>query len=123
VPDDLKRMEKDTGLTSEECVELGNIARGMRRVGCLRAQVKGAYVVFVSTRNYLLPTSPGVLYSLGGWNPNDADDDFLKSKRPFILVKDGWYVSKHLVVSPFHRIDVEWPLPHSLIDRSLQGGL
>ena len=91
VPEDLKRIERDTRLTPEECDALSMVLRGMKHVGCLYAYVKSPFVVFVPMRNYLLPTSPGVVYSLDGSNPNDGDADFLEGKRPFVLVKDGWY--------------------------------
>jgi hypothetical protein len=97
-----------------------DISRGFKQVGCVRAEKYGSYVVFIPKRNYILPTSPGVLYSLDGRNPNEIDDEFLNNKKPFELIKDRWYMSKQLVTSPYRKIDSNPPLPKSLIDHSLR---
>lgn len=100
--------------------DLFSISRDFKRVGCFYAEKYNWYVVFFPRRNYIMPTSPGVLYSLDGRNPNEVDDEFLNSNKPFILIKDRWYMSRQLVMSPFRKIDDKWPLPESLIDHSLR---
>lgn len=106
------------GFSADEDGELIRISRIFRRVGCVRAEKYGSYVVFMPKPNYILPTSPGVLYSLDGRNPNEVDDEFLNSKKPFMLIKDRWYTSRWLAICPYPRIAGEWRLPKSFIDRS-----
>ena len=100
--------------------ELIRISRGLKKVNCAVAEMKGSYVLFMSRLNYILPTSPGVLYSLDGRNPNEVDDEFIKSKKPFTLIKDRWYMSRSLVLFPSRGLYTKRPLPKSLIDRSLR---
>lgn len=101
--------------------EMIRISRGFKQVGCLRADKYSSYVAFMPKPNYILPTSPGVLYSLDGRNPNDVDDKYLNSKRPFMQIKGCWYTSRGLAVSPLPMTAGDWSLPKwSLIDRSLQ---
>jgi len=102
--------------------ELINISRDLKRVGCLRAEKYDWYIVFMSRPNYILPTNPGVLYSLDGKNPNDVDDDrYLNSKKPFFQIKDSWFTSRALAVNPLPMSKGERRLPTwSLFDYSLQ---
>lgn len=119
-------LVKERDLISEMKDKLLNISRDFKRVGCLRAERYDTYIVFFSKPNYVFPTSPGVLYSLDGRNPNDINDGYLDKWKPFKLIKDQWYTSRLLAVVPFGRIDRPWPLPKSsLIDHSLKdpGGL
>lgn len=106
------------GFSAYEVDELVRISRDFRRVNCLSADKYGSYVVFMPGPNYILPTSPGLLYSLDGWNPNDVDDPFFNSKKPFVLIKDRWYTSKRLAICPFCMASVGWRLPNSYIDLS-----
>lgn len=119
----LERLDSLKGQTvSSRCVDddLIRISKGLKQVGCLLAIRDGSYLVFIPKRNYIMPTSPGVLYSLDGQNPNEIDNEFLNSKKPFMPIKDNWYMSRRLVTSPFRKFDAEWPLPKSFIDRSLR---
>ena len=118
--------ERENHLISEMDYKLLNISQDFKRVGCLRAERYDTYVVFIYKSNYVFPTSPGVLYSLDGRNPNDINDGFLDKRKPFKLIKNQWYTSRLLAVVPFGRIDSPWLLPKSsLIDHSLKdpGGL
>ncbi|MFB0555514.1 MAG: ankyrin repeat domain-containing protein [Phycisphaerae bacterium] len=104
-----------------EVDELTRISREFERVNCVRADKYDSYVVFFPRPNYVLPTSPGVLYSLDGGNPNEINDEFLNGKKPFKLIKEHWYTSKWLAVNPLPSIGNEkWRLPNSLIDLSLR---
>jgi len=104
-----------------EVDELTRISREFERVNCVRADKYSSYVVFFPRPNYVLPTSPGVLYSLDGSNPNDINDEFLNGKKPFKLIKEHWYTSKWLAVNPLPTMGNEkWRLPNSLIDLSLR---
>lgn len=107
------------GFTAYEVDELERISRNFKRINCLSADKYGSYVVFMPTPNYVLPTSPGLLYSIDGWNPNDVDDPFFNRSKPFKLIKDRWYTSKRLALCPFCMSSVGWQLPNSYIDLSL----
>lgn len=109
----------DKGFTAYEVDELVRISRNFKRINCLSADKYGSYVVFMPTTNYILPTSPGLLYSIDGWNPNDVDDPFFNRSKPFKLIKDRWYTSKRLALCPFCMSSVGWQLPNSYIDLSL----
>lgn len=101
--------------------ELSNIPSELGRVGCLFTIKDGSYVAFIIKRNYILPRCPGVLYSLDGRNPNEVDDEFLNTYKPFKQIKGRWYMSRRLVASTYRSIDAESPLPKSsLIDHSLR---
>lgn len=100
--------------------ELIRISRGLKKVDCVFVEMKGSYVLFMSKLNYIFPTSPGVLYSLDGRNPNELDDEFLNNKKPFMLIKDRWYMSRWLVAFPSRGFYTKRPLPKSLIDCSLR---
>lgn len=115
-------VTEQAGFSMDEDYELTRISQGFRQVGCVRAEKYSSYVVFMHMPNYILPTSPGVLYSLDGRNPNEVDDDFLNSKKPFFPIKDRWYTSLWLAVNPLPTMGGEkWRLPKSfLIDRSLR---
>ena len=92
----------------------------MRRIDCILAEKNGNYVVFVPGKTHILPRIPGVLYSLDGTNPNEVDNEFLNDKKPFVLIKHRWYMSRQLGAFIYSRVDKR-PLPGSaLIDRSLR---
>lgn len=107
------------GFSAYEVDELERISRDFKRINCLSADKYGSYVVFMPGPNYILPTSPGLLYSLDGWSPNDVDDPFFNSRKPFMLIKDRWYTSKRLAICPFCMTSVSWRLPSSYVDLSL----
>jgi ankyrin repeat protein len=111
-------LRGNKGFSAYEVDELTRISREFKRINCLSADKYGSYVVFMPGPNYILPTSPGLLYSLDGWNPNDVDDPFFNSRRPFKLIKDRWYTSKRLAICPFCMTSVGWKLPDSYIDLS-----
>ena len=113
-------LRGNKGFSAYEVDELERISREFKRINCLSADKYGSYVVFMPGPNYILPTSPGLLYSLDGWNPNDVDDPFFNSSKPFILIKDHWYTSKRLAICPFCMTSVGWRLPNSYIDLSLR---
>ena len=115
-------VTEQAGFSMDEDDELTRISQGFRQVNCVFAEMRDSYVVFMHMPNYILPTSPGVLYSLDGRNPNEVDDDFLNSKKPFFPIKDRWYTSLWLAVNPLPTMGGEkWRQPKSfLIDRSLR---
>lgn len=115
--DSLKGERTPSMATDDELIL---ISKGFKEVGCMRAEKYKSYVVFISKRNYMMPTSPGVLYSLDGSNPNSIDDEFFNVNKPFIPIKEKWFMSRSLVTSPFRKIDAKLPLPKSLIDHSLR---
>jgi hypothetical protein len=115
---DSKRRQINFSRDEED--ELNKISQGFMGVGCMRAEKYMSYVLFISKRNYIMPTRPGVLYSLDGSNPNSIDDEILNVNKPFVPIKEKWYMSRLLVTSLFRKIDAKVPLPKSYIDHSLQ---
>jgi hypothetical protein len=111
---------KQINFSRDEDDELNKISQGFREVGCMRAEKYSSYVAFISKRNYIMPTRPGVLYSLDGSNPNSIDDEFSNANIPFIQIREKWYMSRLLVTPLFRKIDNKVPLPKSYIDHSLQ---
>lgn len=108
------------GFSAFEIDVLFRISRDFRRINCVRADKYGSYVLFMPRPNYILPTSPGILYSLDGRNPNEVDEAFLNKTKPFMLIKDRWYTSKWLAINPLPTMGGEkWRLPNSFIDLSL----
>lgn len=67
----------------------------------------------------ILPSGPGVAYSLHGKNPNEIDSDVLNAAKPFIHISGNWYLSRHLM---FRGSASSMPasIPKSLIDCSLR---
>ena len=100
--------------------ELIEISKRFKQVNCMRAEKYLSYLLFISKRNYIMPTRPGVLYSLDGINPNIIDDEFLNANKPFVSIKGKWYMSRSLVTSLFRKVDNKVPLPKSFIDHSLR---
>ena len=101
--------------------DLFSISSDFKRVGCLLAVKDDWYIVFMPQPNYILPTNPGVLYSLEGKSPNDVDDEFINSKKPFFQIKDSWFTSRALAVNPLPMSNSEWRLPkRSIFDHSLK---
>ena len=115
--DSLTRETVSSRTTDDELIE---ISKGFKKVSCMRAEKNKSYVVFISKRNYIMPTRPGVLYSLDGSNPNSIEDEFFNSNKPFIPIKEKWYMSRSLVTSLFRKIDAKIPLSESYIDHSLR---
>jgi hypothetical protein len=68
---------------------------------------------------YVLPTGPGVLYSLSGKNPNEINSNVLNTAKPFIKINGNWYMSRHLMLRR-PRINSLVSIPKSLIDHSLR---
>lgn len=113
-------LTRKKGFLFYEVGELFRISREFKRINCVFADKNGSYVLFLPKPKYIWPTSPGVLYSLNGRNPNEVDDAFLNHRKPFMLIKNRWYTSKRLAICPFCMTSVGWRLPNSFIDLSLR---
>jgi len=107
------------GFTESEATALRHLSGLFREVGCVFAQKGDSYVAFMPDSTYILPASPGVVYSLDTRHPNEMDDWFLNRYKPFVQIAGRWYTSRRLISSPYRKIDPS-PLPASLIDRSLR---
>lgn len=106
--------------SEDEIVEIKQLSEQLDEINCVYFQRKDNLVLFVKRTNYILPSSPGVLYSLDGSNPNEFDDEFLNATKPFVKIKGNWYMSRLLIVRRFFRKTVDIPVPKSLIDHSLK---
>jgi len=67
----------------------------------------------------ILPSGPGVAYSLNGKNPNEIDSDVLNAAKPFIHISGNWYLSRRLMLRGL-KSEMPYSIPKSLIDRSLR---
>ncbi|MDI9430601.1 MAG: hypothetical protein RBR19_07735 [Sedimentisphaerales bacterium] len=112
-------VAEDRGFTESEVTALHRLARRFRDVGCIFAERGESYIAFMPYPRYILPASPGVVYSLDARHPDEMDDWILNRYKPFVHITGRWYASKSLILSPFRRIDSS-PLGESLIDRSLR---
>lgn len=105
--------------TESEVTRLHCLAGRFRDVGCVFAQKGDSYVAFMADSTYILPASPGVVYSFDARHPNEMDNWFLNRYKPFVQIAGRWYTSRRLISSPYRKIGLS-PLPQSLIDRSLR---
>jgi len=67
----------------------------------------------------ILPSGPGVAYSLHGKNPNEIDSDVLNAVKPFIHISGNWYLSRRLMLRGL-KSGMSYSIPKSLIDHSLR---
>jgi len=67
----------------------------------------------------ILPSGPGVAYSLHGKNPNEIDSDVLNAAKPFIHISGNWYLSRRLMLRGL-KSGTPYSIPKSLIDCSLR---
>lgn len=103
--------------SEDEIIELEKLVKSVFQIGYLRVERKDNVVLFYNGKNFILPGAPGVLYSLNGENPNEADFKVLNKNKPFIRINQNWYMSRKLVLSIYPRWKTS--IPKSLIDHSL----
>jgi hypothetical protein len=96
-------------------VQLRKLSVGMERVGCHDFEIMDGFVVFRTYPPRVLPSRPGVVFSIGGNNPEQ--NIILERFGPFIGISENWYISKKLIVCGA-RYDKAYELPDSIIDRS-----
>lgn len=105
--------------SKDEISEMLLLSKQMKKFGCLRFRRNIDIVLFYKLRNRILPTRPGVAFSINGTNPNDVDNEIVNEYKPFLKINNGWYMSKQLVYGGI-REDIKMSLPKSLIDHSLR---
>lgn len=110
--------EMKNNFSEDEISEMLLLSKQMKKFGCLRFIKDNDIILFYSRRNSIIPTRPGVAFSISGINPNDVDSETVNSYKPFLRIEDRWYMSKHLVYGGL-RGDKRMSLPKSLIDHSL----
>jgi len=119
-PDSLLFEDKTKGyFTKNDISEIKNLLKRLDSVRCRQFQRNNDMVLFYKNANSILPTAPGVLYSLSGKNPNVIDSEVLNAAKPFVKIAGNWYMSRHLTLRG-HRMDVPVSIPKSLIDHSLR---
>ncbi len=110
-------------ITKEEYYQLTRDARPLASklngIMCYQLQRVNNIILFFKNANHILPSGPGVAYSLNGDNPNDLHGDEIDAAKPFTYIAGNWYTSKHLVLKGPRR-STRNPTPASLIDHSLQ---
>lgn len=67
----------------------------------------------------IVPSGPGVAYSLNGKNPNEIDSDELNAAKPFIHIVGDWYLSRHLMLRGL-KSGTPYSIPKSFFDHSLR---
>ncbi|TKJ36021.1 MAG: hypothetical protein CEE38_13530 [Planctomycetes bacterium B3_Pla] len=105
--------------SEDEISEMLLLSKQMKKFGCIRFRRSGDIVLFYRHRNRILPTRPGVVFSINGRNPNDVDSGIVNEHKPFLKINNEWYVSRQLVYGGL-RGDIKMSLPKSLIDHSLR---
>jgi len=105
--------------SEDEISEMLLLSKQMKKFGCLRFQRNMDIILFYKRRNRILPTRPGVAFSINGINPNDVDSEIVNAYKPFLKINNGWYVSRQLVYGGLIRTTKK-SLPKSLIDHSLR---
>lgn len=78
----------------------------------------GDTVMFYRDVITILPPGPGVLYSIGGRNPNNINNEQITKNGPYEKIFGNWYCSNNLTLGAF-RARTQIRLPKGLIDRSL----
>jgi hypothetical protein len=105
--------------SEEEISEMLLLSKQMKKFRCLRLQKDNDVILFYKRRNIVLPTRPGIAFSINGINPNDVDNEILNEYKPFLKINNGWYMSRQLVYGGLIRATKK-SLPKSLIDHSLR---
>jgi len=110
----------DAFFSKSEIADIEAICKGLRKSECVYAFRKDNIVLFCSFSVFFFGR-PGVAYSLYGENPNDIDNEDLNKYKPFLRIRDDWYMSRKLHVL-WRRTDLDKPIsvPKSLIDHSLK---
>lgn len=103
--------------SENEIREMLMLSKQMKKYGCIRFRTSKDVVLFYKHSNWILPTRPGIAFSINGTNPNDVDSDVINEHKPYLWISDGWYASKRLVYAGV-RGDIRKSLPKSLIDHS-----
>jgi len=110
-------------ITKEEYYQLTRDARRLASklndIMCYQLQRDNNILLFFKNANHILPSGPGVAYSLNGDNPNELNSDELNAAKSFTHIAGNWYTSKHLVLEGPRR-STRNPTPASLIDHSMQ---
>ena len=116
---DPNSMDIKNDFSEDEISEMLLLTKEMKKFGCFRFERNMDIILFYKRRNRILPTRPGVAFSINGVNPNDVDSEILNEHKPFLKIHNGWYMSRHLVYGGI-RGDMKTSLPKSLIDHSLR---
>lgn len=104
--------------SDDEIAETQNISKYLNKLNCYIVERKNNVVLFRIRTNYILPDSPGVIYSLNGQNPNEIDNELMNKYKPFIRILGNWYMSRKLINRNWR--DLKYPIPKSIFDHSLQ---
>jgi len=120
LPKDLLYAEKTKDFFTESNVDiLPSLFHQLDSIRFLQFQRECDMVLFYKKANRILPTHPGVAYSLNGENPNEIEAEALDALKPFTKIVGNWYVSRKLLLRG-PRSDIPTSIPKSLIDHSLR---
>jgi len=79
--------------SDEDISEMLKLSHGLKKLHCIKFMSNNDIVLFYNYRNKILPTRPGVAFSLNGENPNKIDSEILNQCKPFIEIGNDWYMS------------------------------
>lgn len=116
---DSNRVDIRKNFSEDEISEMLLLSKQMKKFGCIKFRRYMDIILFYKRRNRVLPTRPGVAFSINSTNPNNIDSDIINEYKPFVKIANGWYVSRHIVYAGI-RGDIKKSLPKSLIDHSLR---
>jgi len=105
--------------SENDIYEIKELIKQLFSIRCIGLQRHDEMVLFYKNANYILPSRHGVLYSLNGESPNEADIKNLDDAKPFIKIIGNWYISRKLCLRG-PRVDVQASIPKALIDHSLR---
>ena len=105
--------------SEHEIIEMGKLHKQLYSIKCQQIKRSNDLLMFYKNANYILPVSPGVVYSLSGKNPNEVDSEVLIAAEPFTKIAGNWYMSRELMLRG-PRTDLQVSIPKSLIDYSLR---
>lgn len=116
---DSNSVDIKNNFSEDEISEMLLLSKQMKKFGCLRFQRNMDIILFYKRRNRILPTCPGIAFSINGINPNDVNSGIVNEHKPFLKINNEWYVSRQLVYGGLIRTTKK-SLPKSLIDHSLR---
>ena len=104
--------------SANEVAEIQRLAKTLSGLRYSKLQRDNNIVLFHKRINRILPTSPTVVYSLDGRNPDQIDSKALNVAKPFTKITGNWYTSRKLMFRGL-RPSIPTSTPKALFDRSL----
>ena len=118
-PEHFTPEEKEKiNLSTDDIAEIHRLSDVLYSIKYTRFLRNNNIVLFHKRINRILPTSPTVVYSLDGRNPDQIDSKALNVAKPFTKITGNWYTSRKLMFRGL-RPSIPTSTPKALFDRSL----